>query len=72
MIFWGVNGFVLLLWRKGLWLGFSFSRVFRGRRLGGHFSVQLEEFFEAFGVVFEAATDVDEFENFVACDRGFC
>jgi hypothetical protein len=41
--------------------------------LGGHFGIQLEEFFEAFslreraanGVVFEAATNVDAFEDFV-------
>jgi hypothetical protein len=40
---------------------------------GGHFSVQLEEFFEAFslgeraanGVVFEAAIDVDAIKDFV-------
>jgi hypothetical protein len=35
----GVNVVVLLLWRKGLWLGFSFSIIFRRRRLGGHFGV---------------------------------
>jgi hypothetical protein len=55
----GVNGFVLLLWLRGLWLSFTFIRLFRGRLVGGHFGIQLEEFFEAFGVVFEAATDVD-------------
>jgi hypothetical protein len=31
----------------------------------GHFGVKLEEFFEAIGVVFEAAIDVDAIEYFV-------
>jgi hypothetical protein len=29
--------------------------------LTGHFSIKIEQLFEAFGVVFEAATDVDAF-----------
>jgi hypothetical protein len=69
----GVNGFVLLLWLKGLWLSFTCIRLVRRRLVGGHSGIQLEEFFEAFslreraanGVVFEAATDVDAFEHFV-------
>jgi hypothetical protein len=44
----GVNGFVLLLWLKGLWLSFSFRRIFRSCGLGDHFGMDLEEFFEAF------------------------
>lgn len=33
--------------------------------LGRHFSIHLEQRFEPFGVVFEAAADVDPFERFV-------
>jgi hypothetical protein len=64
----GVNGFVLLLWRKGLGLRFSFIRIFR--LLGGHFGVLLKQFFEACGatpvsILSEAATDLDAFEDFI-------
>jgi hypothetical protein len=66
MGFKGVNGFLLVLW-----LDFTVGRLFRGCLLGGHFGIQLEEFFEAFGVVFEAATDVDAFKHFVVKVVGF-
>ena len=31
----------------------------------GHFGVEFEQLFEAFGVVFEAAADVDAFQDLV-------
>jgi hypothetical protein len=52
-------------------VGFACGRFFRGRLLGVHFGIKLEDFFEAFGVVFEAATDVDAFEDFVVAFVGF-
>jgi hypothetical protein len=58
-------GLYLLLWLKGLWLSFTFRRVVQGRLLSGHFGIQLEEFFHALSIIFEAATDVDVFEHFV-------
>src|SRR3546814_1712324 len=35
------------------------------RLCAGHFGVEFEQFFEALGVVFEAAADVDAFEDLV-------
>jgi hypothetical protein len=36
-----------------------------------HFGAKLEKFFKAFGVVFEAATDVEACEDFVVVIVGF-
>jgi hypothetical protein len=33
--------------------------------LNGHFGIQLKQFFQPFGVVFEAATDVDSIEHLI-------
>jgi hypothetical protein len=40
-----INGFVPLLWLKGLWLGFSFGRFFRRRLLAGHLGIHLKQLF---------------------------
>ena len=50
------------------WIGtfaFTCGRLFRRPLLAGHLCIQFKQFFQSFGVVFEAATDVDAFENFV-------
>ena len=39
--------------------------AFDGRFLCSHFALEGEEFFQALGVVFEAAADVDAFQDFV-------
>jgi len=54
-------------------LGFTLGGLFCGLWLVGHFGVHLEEFFEAFflrkrcanGVIFEAAIEVDAFNDFI-------
>jgi hypothetical protein len=65
MGFKGVSGFLLVLW-----MDFTVGRLFRGCWLAGHFGIKLEEFFESFSVVFEAATDVDALEDFVVAFVG--
>src|SRR5690606_15032455 len=47
-----------------------FLRRRGGGRLGGHLGVEGEKGFEALGVVFEAAADVDAFESLVVAVVG--